>query len=93
MTEKAESTIIIDNEKVKVADWRMGPDTQIGHHVHPMDYLVVAISSGELTIATGEEDIAFPLEAGVTVFGNTGDAHDVLSRGTAEVRFLEIDIK
>ena len=93
MTEKAEPTIIIENEKVKVADWRMGPDTQIGHHVHPMDYLVVALSSGELTIATGEEDIAFPLQVGATVFGNTGDAHDVLNRGDAELRFLEIEIK
>ena len=93
MTKKAEPTIIIDNEKVKVADWRMGPDTQIGHHVHSMDYLVVALSSGELTIATGEEDIAFPSAVGVTVFGNAGDAHDVLNRGDAEVRFLEIEIK
>lgn len=71
----------------------MGPDTRIGHYVNPMDFLVVALSSGELTIATGEEDIAFPLEAGVTVFGNTGDAYDVLNRGDAEVRFLEIEIK
>ena len=93
MTEKAEPTIIIENEKVKVADWRMGPDTQIGHHGHSMDYLVVALSGGELTIAGSEENIAFPLEVGVTVFGNTGDAHDVLNRGDAELRFLEIEIK
>ena len=71
----------------------MGSDTRTGHHVHPLDYLVVALSSGELTIAAGEEDIAFSLEGGVTVFGNTGDAHDVLNRGDAEVRFLEIEIK
>ena len=93
MTEKAEPTVNIDNEKVKVAEWRMGPDSQIGHHVHARDYLVIALSGGKLTIATGEEDIAFPLEIGVTFFGSTGDAHDVLNRGTAEVRFLEIDIK
>ena len=93
MTDKAEPEIVIDNEKVKVAHWRMGPDTQIGHHVHPMDYLVVALSSGELTIATGEEDIGFPMEVGVTVYLNAGDAHDVLNRGDAEVRFLEIEIK
>ncbi len=93
MTDKAVPTIIIDNEKVKVADWGMGPDTQIGHHVHPMDYLVVAPSSGELTIATGEEDIAFPMEVGVTVLGNAGDAHGVVNRGNAEVRFLEMEMK
>ena len=93
MTDKAEPTITIDNEKVKVADWRMGPDTQIGHHVHALDYLVVALSEGELTIATEDEEIAFPLEVGTTVFGNRGDAHDVLNRANKEVRFLEIELK
>jgi hypothetical protein len=58
-----------------------------------MDYLVVAPSSGELTIATGKEDVAFSMEAGVTVFGNTGDAHGVLNRSNAEVRFLEMEMK
>ena len=93
MTEKAEPTIIIENEKVKVAEWQMGPDTQIGHHEHTLDYMVIALSGGELTIATGEEDFAFPLQVGVTVYLNAGDAHDVLNRGDTEVRFLEIDIK
>ena len=93
MTDKAEPTITIDNERVKVGDWRMGPDTRIGHHVHPLDYLVVALSTGDLTIATADEEFAFPLEVGATVFGSAGDAHDVLNRGDAEVRFLEIEIK
>ncbi len=40
-----------------------------------------------------EVELAFPLEIGATVFGSVGDAHDVLNRGNAEVRFLEIEIK
>ena len=93
MTDKAGPTIIIDNDRVNVADWRMGPDTQIGHHVHSSDYLVVALSEGELTIATEDGDMAFPLEVGATVFLNAGDAHDVLNRTGAEIRFLEIHVK
>ena len=93
MTEKAEPTVIIDNERVNVADWRMGPDTQIGHHVHSLDYIVVALSEGELTIATEDGEAAFPLEVGATVFLNTGDAHDVLNRTGREIRFLEIELK
>ena len=93
MTEKATPIYIIDNERVKVGDWTMGPDTQIGHHVHAMDYLVVALSGGTLTITTQDADIPFPLEVGVSVFGQKGDAHDVLNRGDSEVRFLEIELK
>ena len=93
MTEKAEPTYIIDNERVKVGDWRMGPNTQIGHHTHAMDYLVVALSDGELTITGDDGDIAFPLVSGVTVFGNSGDTHDVQNQGDTEIRFLEIELK
>lgn len=93
MTEKATPTYIIDNDRVKVGDWTMGPDTQIGHHVHAMDYLVVALSGGELTIAVENEHISFPLEVGVSVFGQKGDAHDVLNQGDSDVRFLEIELK
>ena len=93
MTEKTMPKYIIDNDRVKVGDWSMAPDTQIGHHIHTMDYLVVALSGGELTIAMENEDISFPLEVGVSVFGQTGDAHDVLNRGDSEVRFLEIELK
>ena len=71
----------------------MAPDTQIGHHVHPLDYLVVMLTAGTLTIvdSNGEQD--FPLDAGVSIYGETGDAHDVLNRGEAEIVFLEIEIK
>ncbi len=93
MTDRAEPSFPIDNERVKIGDWRMGPDTAIGHHVHALDYLVVPLSLGELTIATADGDIPFPLEVGATFFGSAGDAHDVLNRGSAEVRFLEIEIK
>ena len=91
--EKATPEYIIDNDRMKVGDWTMGPDTQIGHHVHEMDYLVVALSGGELKIAVEDEEIAFPLNVGVSVFGQKGDAHDVINRGSAAVRFLEIELK
>ena len=71
----------------------MGTDTQIGEHVHPLDYLVVALSAGALTIAMPDEEVTIPLEVGDAVFGSAGDAHDVLNKGTSEVRFLEIEIK
>jgi hypothetical protein len=93
VTDKAKPSVLIDNDKVKVADWCMGPDTQIDDHVHASDYLVVPLSLGELTIATADGNLDFPMEIGTAFFGAEGDAHDVLNRGNAEVRFLEIHIK
>ncbi len=93
MTETAEPNTLIDNEKVNVALWQMAPDSNIGHHVHPSDYLVVPLSAGDLTIAAGGDDIVFPLVVGTTFYGNASDAHDVLNKGNEEVRFLEIHLK
>ena len=93
MTDTAKPTYIIDNERVKVGDWVMEPDTKIGQHVHEYDYLVIGVSVGELTIAMESEDITFPVEPGVAVFGSAGDAHDVINKADGAVRFLEIDLK
>lgn len=93
MVERAKPSFVIDNQRVRVGDWQMGPDTHIGPHVHNNDYLIVALSEGELTITTDDEDLAFPMELGATVFGNKDDAHDVLNSGGWGVRFLEIELK
>ena len=71
----------------------MPPDSQIGQPVHEFDYLVIGMTQGELTVAMESDDITFPVELGVTVFGSAGDAHDVISSRAQSVRFLEIDLK
>jgi len=93
MTEQAQPNTLIDNEKVNVALWQMAPETNIGDHTHASDYLVIPLSAGDLTIAAGGDDIIFPLVVGTTFYGNQGDSHDVLNKGTEEVRFLEIHLK
>ena len=42
--------------EVRVTEWRLAPGSATGHHTHGMDYVIVPVTSGEMTIVapTGE---------------------------------------
>lgn len=46
----AKSEVQIDNEQVRVTEWRLPPGSATGHHTHEMDYVIVPVVAGEMTI-------------------------------------------
>ena len=93
MTE-ATSKIFIDNERVRVAEWRFAPGAATGWHRHEFDYVVVPMLDGKLRIVTqgGAETIA-ELEKGVPYFRNAGVEHDVINANNYEFSFIEVEMK
>lgn len=93
MTE-AISKIFIDNERVRVAEWRFAPGAATGWHRHEFDYVVVPMLDGKLRIVTegGAETIA-ELEKGVPYFRNAGVEHDVINANHYEFAFIEVEMK
>ncbi len=51
MTE-ATSKVFIDNERVRVTEWRFAPGAATGWHRHEYDYVVVPMLDGKLRIVT-----------------------------------------
>jgi quercetin dioxygenase-like cupin family protein len=47
---KAKSEIQVDTPEVRVTEWRLVPGSATGHHIHEMDYVIVPVTSGEMTI-------------------------------------------
>ena len=43
---KATAHVQIENEWVRVTEWRFAPGAETGHHVHAHDYVVVPLTSG-----------------------------------------------
>lgn len=84
----------IDNDEVRVTRWRLAPGTATGPHTHGMDYVIVPVTSGEMTIIapSGEVSLA-QLAAGVSYFRKAGVQHDVQNRSANEIVFLEIELK
>ena len=90
----AKSTVQQDTPEVRVTEWRLAPGAATGHHTHEMDYVIVPITTGEMTIVgpDGARSKA-PIITGQSYFRKAGVKHDVLNETGSEIVFLEIELK
>ena len=93
MAERAKATVQIDNERVRVTEWRFAPGTATGWHRHEMDYVVVPGTTGRLRLVDAEGEREVQLQAGVSYFRNAGVEHDVINPNPHPFVFVEIEIK
>lgn len=93
MSESAKPTVFIDNDRVRVTEWRFAPGAATGWHRHEMDYVVVPMLDGKLKLVeAGGERIA-ELKKGVPYFREVGVEHDVVNANEFEFAFVEIEMK
>ena len=91
--EKAKSTVFIDNDRVRVLEWRFAPGAEVGHHVHGLDYVVVPIMDGNLRAVTSEGESVNQLKVGQPYFRNAGVEHNVINANAEEFAFIEVELK
>ncbi len=90
----AKSDVQVDTPEVRVTEWRLAPGSATGHHTHGMDYVIVPVTSGEMTIvAPNGERTKAQLGVGKSYFRKAGVQHDVLNETAAEIVFLEVELK
>ena len=63
----AESTVQIDNDTVRVTEWRFGPGAATGYHRHAYDYVVVPMTTGRLRLDEPGGQRVAELKAGVVL--------------------------
>jgi quercetin dioxygenase-like cupin family protein len=90
----AKSDVQVDTPEARVTEWRLLPGSAIGHHIHALDYVIVPITAGEMTIVApnGERSKA-QLGVGKSYFHKAGVEHDVQNETATEIVFLEIELK
>ena len=79
----AKSDVQVDTPEVRVTEWRLAPGSATGHHTHGMDYVIVPMTAGEMTIVAPNGERS--KKAGVE--------HDVLNETANEIVFLEVELK
>ena len=89
----AVATVQIDNDRVKVTEWRFAPGAETGYHRHGMDYVVVPMTTGTLLLETPQGEIRSLLTAGVSYTRLTGVEHNVINANDHEFVFVEIELK
>ena len=91
---RAVPTVQIDNERVRVTEWRFASGAETGFHVHEMDYVVVPTGNGRLKLVSpeGEETYA-DLKQSVSYFRKAGVHRNVINASEGEYAFIEIELK
>lgn len=90
---QAVPTVQIDNEQVKVTEWRFPPGGETGWHRHGMYYVVVPQTTGPLLLETAEGPVTAQLTTGVAYARPVGVEHNVVNPGEGEFVFVEIELK
>ena len=88
---RATSHIQIENEWVRVTEWRFAPGAETGHHVHAYDYVVVPLTTGALRLEATAGPRDARLTSGLAYARDKGVAHNVINANDFEFRFLEIE--
>ena len=91
---QAIATVQVDDDRVKVTEWRFAPGAETGWHTHTMDYVVVPVATGMLEIEMPDGlTMRAPLAHGASYARKSGVKHNVVNASTHEVAFVEIEIK
>jgi quercetin dioxygenase-like cupin family protein len=92
--EPAIPTILIDNDRVRVTEWRFPPGSATGWHKHEMDYIVTPMTTGVLSIEASDGTATdVNLVAGQPYFRQIGVEHDVVNVNAFEFVFIETELK
>jgi len=90
----ATPTVIIENDRVKVTEWRFkarGDNT--GWHSHEYDYVVVPLFDGTLEIDLGNGEMTTAeMTSGVPYYREIGVEHDVINGNDFECAFVEVEL-
>ncbi len=89
----ATATVQIDNDRLRVTEWRFPPGTATGWHRHAYDYCVVPMTTGPLTIESRDGRHAAELVAGQPYYRAAGVEHDVINDNPFEIVFVEVELK
>ena len=90
---RARSTLLQENERVIVTEWRFESGAETGWHRHAHDYVVVCLTAGKLVQETSTGNIETELKLGQAYTRPVGVEHNVVNPGPGEFVFVEVEIK
>jgi quercetin dioxygenase-like cupin family protein len=94
VSQSAVPTVLIDNDRVRVTEWRFSPGAATGWHRHEYDYVIMPMTTGRLKLVEpGGTERLTELETGVPYFREAGVEHDVINANDFDFAFVETEIK
>jgi beta-alanine degradation protein BauB len=90
---RAVPTVQIDDDRVRVTEWRFAPGAATGWHRHEYAYVVVPMTTGRLAITGPQAASSAELVRGQSYTRPAGVEHDVRNANAFELVFVEIELK
>lgn len=90
---QATATVQLDDDRVRVTEWRFPPGTQTGWHRHELDYVVVPTVAGLMTYETADGEATRELVVGDSYSRPAGGEHNVINTTDAAFAFVEVELK
>ncbi len=94
MRNKCSSTLLIDDEKVRVTRFDFEPGQETGWHEHGYDYLITAITNCSMMLENfdGTKSTA-EIKVGDAYSRKAGIRHNVINSSDKLMTFIEIELK
>jgi quercetin dioxygenase-like cupin family protein len=89
----AKGTLLQENERVIITEWRFSPGAETGWHRHAHDYVVVCLTAGTLRAETPSGPVETSLSFGQTYVRPAGVEHNIINANAGEFAFIEIELK
>jgi len=89
----AVSTILQDDDVVRMTRWDFSPGAVTGWHQHGWPYFVVLLTEWRMRVHDGEKVAELSFPAGHSYMRPAGVTHDVMNGGQDSAAFVEIEIK
>ena len=89
----AQASLQVDDERVRVTEWRFAPGASTGWHRHEYAYVVVPLTTGALRITNTGGVTEAALTAGVAYSRPAGIEHDVANPNAFAFAFIEVELK
>lgn len=90
---KAQVDKQVDIARTRVTRYRLAPGATTGAHRHEYDYVIVPVTSGRLRVVANGQGIFADLASGVSYARPAGVEHEVFNAGTADMIFVEVELK
>ena len=88
------ATLLIDDHRVRVWRYDFAPGAETGWHRHGHDYVITALTDCHMALELPEDQTSAAFVAAGMVYRRAeGVEHNVINAGSAEMSFIEIELK
>jgi mannose-6-phosphate isomerase-like protein (cupin superfamily) len=85
---------LIEDARVRVTRFDFEPGAETGWHTHTFDYLITAITDCNMLVEHPDGTCtSFYVPAGTAYRREEGVQHNVINDGTAQMSFIEVELK